>query len=163
MSGQFEGRAQDGQPYRAQDGQQRQAQEMDVDFQVVDVAKWDDELRAQYPNDLCTQAIKRLTVTKQAERASAAMQDVFDQADADHDGFITVPEINTLLNTGNLSNRQRQALLYMKTNFDMLENSSNDEWGPENDGVTKADIEEFANQARGAEKVLTDYAGHNCA
>ncbi len=64
----------------------------------------------------------------------------FVQVDADGDGYVSNSEIEARLNSKKIDNPEAKALERMKTTYAELMNQSNDEWGTENNGISRADI-----------------------
>jgi hypothetical protein len=64
----------------------------------------------------------------------------FDELDQDHNGFLTIPDLQEIPDR-----RMRQALI---NNIESLQSLSNDEWGFENDGITKNDLQALADNAQ---------------
>lgn len=61
--------------------------------------------------------------------------------DADGDGYLTRNEIDARLNNKAISKPEAAALERMRSSYDSLMAQSNDEWGTENSGVTRRDID----------------------
>ncbi len=64
----------------------------------------------------------------------------FAQVDTDADGYVSSGEIETRLNSKKIDKLEVNALERMKTTYAELMNQSNDEWGAENNGISRADI-----------------------
>lgn len=64
----------------------------------------------------------------------------FAQVDADGDGYVSNNEIETRLNSKKIDKLEANALERMRTTYAELMNQSNDEWGSENNGISRADI-----------------------
>lgn len=84
-------------------------------------------------------------VIRTHERAMAFekfAKEKFDLVDKDRDGFIDRDELEEAYRNPNpkLSKEDRAVLEEMRRDFSNLEDISNDEWGPENDGITKDDL-----------------------
>jgi hypothetical protein len=65
----------------------------------------------------------------------------FVHVDADGDGYLTRDEIGARLNDKKISRQEASALQRMRTSYDALMAESNDEWGRENSGITRRDID----------------------
>jgi hypothetical protein len=81
-----------------------------------------------------------------AKSAHDALQN-FDTLDTNRDSFLSQEELEQGGQQGVLQGR---AASYLKTNTGDLEELSNDEWGDENDGVTKADLQKAEMRNLGA-------------
>ncbi len=68
----------------------------------------------------------------------------FDRLDTDHDGFIDKSELDAAMVNPAFKGEDAQLIGALKRHRENLEELSNDEWGDENDGITRADIEEFS-------------------
>lgn len=81
-------------------------------------------------------------------KATEYAQKNFDKLDADSDGYVTSGEVTTYIraNSDRLNVQDRASLDYLKGNVSDLEEYSNDEWGDENDGFTKADLKDALNE-----------------
>ena len=88
-------------------------------------------------------------VTGQLDDAKSAHDALrnFGALDTDEDSFLSQEEITQGEKKGLL---QGQAASYLKANTGDLEELSNDEWGDENDGVTKADLQKAEMRNLGA-------------
>lgn len=64
----------------------------------------------------------------------------FRKVDADGNGFIEMREVERALQSSGISDQERAALQYMRDKHNDIEDSSNDEWFWENNGITRADI-----------------------
>ncbi|MGE3557113.1 MAG: C2 family cysteine protease [Candidatus Obscuribacterales bacterium] len=69
--------------------------------------------------------------------------DAFDDFDLNKDGFISKPETVKLINKHRFTGRKAQLLGVLNREMDLLQGLSNDEYGLENDGVTRKDIDVF--------------------
>ncbi|MBY0552076.1 MAG: hypothetical protein K2W95_32630 [Candidatus Obscuribacterales bacterium] len=67
----------------------------------------------------------------------------FDRVDADKDGFLSEEEFETALKDQCLRGEDRKAVELMQKHQNEIEERSNDEFGDENNGVTRADLKEF--------------------
>lgn len=67
----------------------------------------------------------------------------FDRIDSNHDGSMSDKELQEALNDPCLKGEDRKAIEILTKHADGLEDMSDDEFGPENDGITKADLNEF--------------------
>jgi hypothetical protein len=74
---------------------------------------------------------------------SKLVRENFSKWDKDGDGFISKAEIDKLLQDPSIKGDAAAALATLKAMIDTLQGFSDDEWGPENDGVTLKDIEEY--------------------
>lgn len=69
--------------------------------------------------------------------------DNFKKVDTDNDDYLTKSEIEKALERTDLTKDERTSLEFLRDNVDDLEEASNDEFGDENDGITKADLKEY--------------------
>ncbi len=69
--------------------------------------------------------------------------DNFKKVDTDSDDYLTKSEIEKALERTDLTKDERVSLEFLRDNVDDLEEASNDEFGDENDGITKADLKEY--------------------
>lgn len=69
--------------------------------------------------------------------------DNFKKIDTDSDEYLTKSEIEKALERTDLTADERVSLEFLRNNVDDLEEASNDEWGDENDGITKDDLKEY--------------------
>lgn len=67
-------------------------------------------------------------------------QSIFSKVDRDGDGYVSNNEIETRLNSKKIDKLEANALERMRTTYAELMNQSNDEWGSENNGISRADI-----------------------
>lgn len=67
----------------------------------------------------------------------------FESIDKDRSKFITADEISEALKTGKFTDSEKITLRYMRSAIQFIEEASNDEWGDENDGITKEDVAKF--------------------
>lgn len=65
----------------------------------------------------------------------------FDKIDADGNGHMSADELDKYLEDKNLKGEDRKAVEILKKRQDNIESLSDDEFGPENDGITKNDLE----------------------
>lgn len=70
----------------------------------------------------------------------------FDELDSDRDGFINNIEIETAMENQCYTGPDAQALTALHRERENIEELSNDEWGDENDGITRADMTELGTQ-----------------
>lgn len=64
----------------------------------------------------------------------------FGTFDTNMNGFLTLGEIDSGL-SGSFNSAEDEAMLrHMRANFNSYQRANNDEWGPENDGITRDDI-----------------------
>lgn len=68
---------------------------------------------------------------------------LFDKIDTDHDGFLSQAELSAAVQSDQYKGEDAQVVAALYDNRNKLQKLSNDEWGPENDGITKADLAEF--------------------
>ncbi len=68
----------------------------------------------------------------------------FDKIDADGDGHMSSDELDKYLEDKNLTGEDRKAVEILKKRQDNIEGLSDDEFGPENDGITKKDLQALA-------------------
>jgi Ca2+-binding EF-hand superfamily protein len=71
----------------------------------------------------------------------------FNELDSNRDGFINNGEIETAMQNPCYSGRDAQALVALHRQQGQIEELSNDEWGYENDGITRSDATELGRQA----------------
>ncbi|MBS1957814.1 MAG: LysM peptidoglycan-binding domain-containing protein, partial [Cyanobacteria bacterium SZAS-4] len=85
---------------------------------------------------------KDLQVANENSKAMEYAQKHFDRLDGDGNGHITKDEIDAYVkaNGDKLSPEDRAALETLKKNYSKIEDYSNDEWGFENDGITRHDL-----------------------
>lgn len=69
--------------------------------------------------------------------------DAFDEFDLNSDGFISKAETVKLISKHRFTGKKAQLLGVLNREMDNLQGLSNDEYGPENDGVTRKDIDVF--------------------
>jgi Calpain family cysteine protease len=74
---------------------------------------------------------------------SSKVRSNFDQWDDDHDGYLSEDEINDAMHDGKIKGDDAAALSSLRAQRSELEELSNDEWGDENDGVTKMDLDAY--------------------
>jgi len=103
--------------------------------------------KVEYLNDDGPGAGATLNDIKVAEQRMKSMEFAdrhFDAIDSNADGFLTQDELARFgdKNKDYLSKNDRAALEYLKPNISKFEEYSNDEFGDENDGITRADITE---------------------
>lgn len=67
----------------------------------------------------------------------------FSKLDANGDGFLTRDELEKAAGDTSLKADEKQAVERMKERLSDIEEASNDEWGDENKGITKADLKEY--------------------
>lgn len=82
---------------------------------------------------------------KRAMAYEKLAKEKFDVIDKDRDGFIDRGELEEayLSNNPVLSREDRATIEEMRREFSSIEDVSNDEWGPENDGITKDDLKGY--------------------
>ncbi len=87
------------------------------------------------------------TEWQQIGRARVFMDkdDNFKKIDTDSDEYLTKSEISKALERTDLTANERTSLEFLRDNVDDLEEANNDEFGDENDGITKKDLEEYGN------------------
>jgi|AGTN01.1.fsa_nt_gi hypothetical protein len=70
--------------------------------------------------------------------------DLFDKADIDKNGFLNIYELkNAYFFENSIVGKDKDAISTMHANLDMFQQLSNDEWGTENDGITRKDLDAF--------------------
>lgn len=72
----------------------------------------------------------------------------FQQLDQNKNGFISKKEITSNLYSNSITGNDAKIAEAALENFHSLELQSNDEWGTENDGITKADVNSFEQNRR---------------
>lgn len=82
---------------------------------------------------------------KKAMGYAKLAREKFDLIDRDQDGFIERDELEEAHRNphANLSKEDRALIEEMRREFSSIEDVSNDEWGPENDGITKDDLLDY--------------------
>ncbi len=68
--------------------------------------------------------------------------------DNDGDGFITKEELTAALQDKALSWRERSFVSFLLRRVDDIKDSFNEEWAPDNEGISRADIQEYFTQLR---------------
>ena len=76
----------------------------------------------------------------------------FSDLDRNKDGFIDKDEIDRAMADDDYKGKNAQLIAVLKEKRKDLEELSNDEWGDEDDGITKADMKEFAKLVRKSDK-----------
>ncbi|PZM82737.1 MAG: hypothetical protein DKT66_12155 [Candidatus Melainabacteria bacterium] len=69
---------------------------------------------------------------------------MFNELDSNHNKFLSKEEITKALTTRNLTQQERVTLEFLKDNLKILQTGVDDERGPENNGVSQADLRYFA-------------------
>ncbi len=69
---------------------------------------------------------------------------MFNELDGNHNKFLSKEEITKALTTRNLTQQERVTLEFLKDNLKILQTGVDDERGPENNGVSQADLRYFA-------------------
>lgn len=89
---------------------------------------------------------KDLQKLDEVQRVGSAMlnQGMFNELDQNHNRFLSKDEITKALTTRNLSRQERLTLEFLKDNLKILQTGVDDERGPENNGVSQADLRYFA-------------------
>jgi Ca2+-binding EF-hand superfamily protein len=82
----------------------------------------------------------------------------FDELDSNRDGFINNGEIETAMQNPCYSGTDAQALVALHRRRGEIQELSNDEWGFENDGITRNDATELGRQATGLRNELNQDA-----
>lgn len=95
-----------------------------------------------------TGGVKPLSPSEFKERSEA----LFDKIDTNHDGFLSTEELGTAVKSGQYKGEDAQVVAALFDNREKLQELSNDEWGFENDGVTRKDLEQFDAQETVVEK-----------
>ncbi len=92
--------------------------------------------------------MKDLNVASENAKAMDYAQRNFAKLDGDGNGHITKSEIDAYMkaNGDKLSAEDRANLEVLKKNYSKIEDYSNDEWGIENDGITRHDLIEGRKQ-----------------
>ncbi len=97
-----------------------------------------------------------------AEDIQALVAKNFGRLDTNGDGFISKTELDEATVDKTLQGDDARLVAVLKEHRQNLEELSNDEWGDENDGITKADIEKFseilkkADQSKSEEGLISD-------
>ncbi len=86
-----------------------------------------------------TGAVKSVNSADLKEKSEA----LFDKIDTDHDGFLSQTELSAAVQNDQFKGEDAQVVAALYDNRNKLQKLSNDEFGPENDGITKADLAEF--------------------
>ncbi len=108
----------------------------------ADLAIFDTQEAQVLKEDAGAQGAKRWMEENNGEK--------FKKADSDGDGFLSQKELDAAIASAN--DQDKQSLEYLKKNFDKVQSTSNDEWGPENDGITRKDITDHAKEVRATEE-----------
>jgi Ca2+-binding EF-hand superfamily protein/LysM repeat protein len=89
---------------------------------------------------------KDLQKLDEVQRVGSAMLNggMFNEIDGNHNRFLSKDEITKALTTRNLSRHERLTLEFLKDNLKILQTGVDDEKGPENNGVSQADLRYFA-------------------
>lgn len=69
---------------------------------------------------------------------------MFNELDGNHNKFLSKDEITKALTSRNLTQQERVTLEFLKDNLKILQTGVDDERGPENNGVSQADLRYFA-------------------
>jgi len=72
------------------------------------------------------------------------MKKIFPKVDLDNNGYASQAELDKAMLNPNFKGREAQAVYVMRQFREGIQNCNNDEWGPENDGITLADINALA-------------------
>jgi Ca2+-binding EF-hand superfamily protein len=78
---------------------------------------------------------------KQTDRVCDHTAEAFDKLDSDRDGFLTTSEVDKALADPSLASEDREKLESLKSLYEILQSSANDEWGIESKGVSRADLD----------------------
>src|SRR5262249_9433500 len=76
----------------------------------------------------------------------------FSDLDKNKDGFVDKDEIDRAMADDDYKGKNAQLIAVLKEKRTDLEELSNDEWGDEDDGITKADMKEFAKLVNKSDK-----------
>ncbi len=89
---------------------------------------------------------KDLQKLDEVQKVGSAMlnQGMFNGLDESRNGFLSKEEITKALTTRRLSPQERVTLEFLKDNLKILQTGVDDERGPENNGVSQADLRYFA-------------------
>ena len=91
-----------------------------------------------------------------ANEARQQMLNVFQRVDGDNDGFLSKSELNTALHSSAYTGKEAAAVATMYQKVEDLEEYADDEFGDENDGITRQDIETYVDQAAASPDQTTD-------
>jgi hypothetical protein len=85
----------------------------------------------------------------------------FARLDIDGDGFVSRQELSAAIANAEFKGEDARLVAVLQSHRQELEELSNDEWGDEDDGITRADMGKFAEQltqpdASGSERALID-------
>lgn len=84
---------------------------------------------------------KDIAMSKERIDALAYGKENFDKLDGNGDGYVTAEDIDAYIKArGDVSPEEKKKLEYLKKEADDLQDYHNDEWGFENDGITKGDL-----------------------
>jgi len=72
---------------------------------------------------------------------------IFDRIDKDHDGFLSKSELSDARQDPHYMGKEDQAISTLHANVEKLQTLHNDEYGWENDGITRGDLQEFSKRA----------------
>jgi hypothetical protein len=97
------------------------------------------------------------TTAAAADSFSVRAKQVFDRVDTDDDGFLSKSELSDALHSRSYTGHDAAAVAVLFENRRDLEELSNDEWGDENDGITKADLAAFDTLSRDEQRDLANY------
>ncbi|MBZ0187379.1 MAG: hypothetical protein K8F91_14125 [Candidatus Obscuribacterales bacterium] len=67
----------------------------------------------------------------------------FENIDTDKNELLSEDEITQAIRSGDYNSEERKTLRYIKNAHDLIEDASNDEWGIENDGITRNDAKAY--------------------
>jgi len=121
------------------------------DVELVDDAQQPvaqgDEVRGWDPEDLLQQQ-ESIPVTE--FNFSQNVEGVFEQIDTSGDEYLSEEELLSALKDPELSDKEQYTVRALYAAREELQSLSNDEWGVENDGVTREDLRLFDEQNRDA-------------
>lgn len=87
-----------------------------------------------------SESTKVLTTLYKSREATEQLSSNFASIDKNKNDFVTSTEVSAGVQAGTISQNSAQ---YLASNFHSIEAASNDEWGSENDGITRDDLKAF--------------------
>ena len=128
-------------PARARDSAESSSQNADKEGQGSSTVEREAIAIEQENSDSKVKAGDSLLV---ASDIQSLVDKNFGRLDLDGDGFISPKELDAATVNKDFQGDDARLIAVLKEHRHDLEELSNDEWGPENDGVTRADIAKFS-------------------